>query len=84
MRLFIALLFVFYTVVLGNELSTGEALSKSGSLNVNEKPNLYYFKITFHGAIWLTLLICLFLPQKKLDSFNEWLKQFDSNYHDKN
>ncbi|MDC2890356.1 hypothetical protein [Psychrosphaera algicola] len=80
MRLFIALIFIIFSFILGNELVSGEALSKYGSGKLSEEPKSYYLKVTFHGVIWLTSLVCLFLPKHKLESLNEWLKQFDSKY----
>ena len=78
MRLFIGFIFIVFSFILFDELTTGEALSKYGSGKLSEEPFSYFLKVIFHGVVWLTSFVCLLLPKEKLENLNNWLKSFES------
>ncbi|GAA0860491.1 hypothetical protein [Aliiglaciecola litoralis] len=82
MRLFIGFVFIVVSISLGYEIYTGDAFVKSGGGNINKEPTFFYFTITFEGVVWLSLLICLFLPEQKLKLLNNWLAKLDSKHDD--
>lgn len=83
MRGIVLIALILISIALGQELYTGEALTRTGSGKLNEDPFRYSLKVIFHLIIWVTLFVLLLLPKRHLDKVNEWLKPLDSKYNDK-
>lgn len=83
MRVFMLIVFVISSLVLGQELLTGEAYTRTGSGKFDDEPVSYLLKVLFHGLIWLSSLIVLFLPKKHLNKLNDWLRTLEPKDKDK-
>ena len=83
MRAFIGMVFIVVSLSLGTEIYTEDAFVRGGGGSLDNEPLSFFTTVIFESVIWFLLLICLFLPQEKLEALNEWLKSLDPKYNDK-